>query len=170
MEKILACLALAAAASLSVAARAADAERLADVAKRSTDVMPFDIKTTTHIFTKTESGGIQRVVTKNNGDAAQVELVRKHLHKIQEQFLNGDFSGPLHIHGQDMPGLAQLKAAKPGQIKMTYMDVPAGAQVSYSTQVPELVAALHAWFDAQLTDHGNDAMAGHHHHSADRAN
>jgi hypothetical protein len=26
------------------------------------------------------------------------------------------------------------------------------------------VAALHQWFDAQLSDHGADAMAGHMHH------
>ena len=170
MKKFFAGLALAATTSLPVTAQAADAERLAGVARRGTDVMPFDIKATTHLFTKTDRGGVQRVVTRNSSDAVQVELVRKHLHAIQAQFLKGDFSGPSHIHGQDMPGLAQLNAAKAGEIKMTYRDVPAGAQVTYSTQLPELVAALHAWFDAQLADHGSDAMAGHHHPGAHRAN
>ena len=27
-----------------------------------------------------------------------------------------------------------------------------------------LVAALHQWFDAQLSDHGKDAVQGHAHH------
>jgi hypothetical protein len=29
-----------------------------------------------------------------------------------------------------------------------------------------LVGALHKWFDAQLSDHGADAMEGHHHDHA----
>ena len=40
----------------SVAAQAADAQRHADVASRGADVMPFDLKATTHVFTKTAEG------------------------------------------------------------------------------------------------------------------
>jgi hypothetical protein len=163
MMQFVSYLTLVAAVCLPFATQAADPQRIAAVAKRGADVMPFDLKATTHVFTKTDTGGVQSVVAKDPGDRAQVDLVRKHLKEIQEQFLKGDFSGPSHIHGREMPGLAQLQSAKPGQIKMAYMDVPGGAQVTYSTSEPELVAALHSWFDAQLSDHGADAMAGHHH-------
>lgn len=161
--KFVSYLTLVAAVCLPFATQAADPQRIAEVAKRGADVMPFDLKATTHVFTKTDTGGVQSVVAKDPDDRAQVDLVRKHLKEIQEQFLKGDFSGPSHIHGGEMPGLAQLQSAKPGQIKMAYMDVPGGAQVTYSTSEPELVAALYSWFDAQLSDHGADAMAGHHH-------
>ena len=40
----------------------------------------------------------------------------------------------------------------------------AGAELTYRTADPKLVAALHKWFNAQLSDHGADAMAGHQHH------
>jgi hypothetical protein len=126
--------------------------------------MPFSLKATTHIFTKTADGGIQRVVAKRAADAEQIELVRKHLRDIQAQFLKGNFSGPTHIHGAEMPGLAELEAAKPGQIAIDYRDVDAGAQLSYRTTDARLALALHRWFDAQLSDHGDDAMAGHLHH------
>lgn len=142
----------------------ADSQRQADVARLGADVMPFSLKATTHIFTKSAEGGTQRVVTKNAADGRQVQLVRDHLRDIQSQFLKGDFSGPAHIHGQDMPGLAELKAAKPGQIAIDYKDVDGGAELSYRSADAKLVAALHTWFDAQLSDHGADAMAGHHHH------
>ena len=33
-----------------------------------------------------------------------------------------------------MPGLAELEAAKPGQIAIDYRDVDTGAQLSYRTQ------------------------------------
>ena len=156
--------ALAVLVSLPLMAHAADAQRQAEVAKLGAAVMPFSLSATTHIFTKTPEGGTQRVVARTAADAQQVKLVREHLHDIQTQFLKGDFSGPTHVHGADMPGLAALKAAKAGQIAIDYKDVSAGAELTYRTADPKLLAALHQWFDAQLSDHGADAMAGHMHH------
>jgi hypothetical protein len=158
------CAAIAALLVLPFMACAAETPRQAEVARLGPDVMPFSLKATTHVFTKTAEGGNQRVVAKNAADAQQIKLVRQHLHEIQAEFLGGDFSGPAHIHGQDMPGLAELKAAKPGQIAIDYKDVPSGAELTYRTRDARLVSALHAWFDAQLSDHGADAMAGHHDH------
>lgn len=148
---------------LPLCSHAADPARQAEVARRGADVMPFSLKATTHIFTKTADGGVQRVVARNAGDKRQVELVRAHLREIQGQFLKGDFSGPSHIHGGQMPGLSQLQAAKPGQIAIDYREVDGGAELAYRTADPQLVSSLHAWIDAQLSDHGPDAMAGRHH-------
>jgi hypothetical protein len=144
----------------------ADAQRQAEVSGRGKDVMPFSLAATTHIFTKTAVGGVQQVVAKKSADVQQVNLARTHLREIREQFLKGDFSGPSHIHGQDMPGLADLNAAKPGQIAIDYKDVKGGGQLTYKTQDANLAAALHKWFDAQLSDHGKDAIEGHDHHGA----
>lgn len=144
-------------------AGAADATRQADVARRGPDVMPFSLAATKHVFTKTVDGGRQRVVARKAGDAAQVRLVRQHLREIESQFREGDFSGPAHIHGTDMPGLAQLQAAPRGAIAISYRDVPGGAELAYRTADPALVAAVHDWFDAQVSDHGRDAQAGHPH-------
>jgi hypothetical protein len=138
-----------------------EAQRQADVARRGKDVMPFDLAATTHVFTKTAQGGVQQVVVKDINDVTQVSLTRQHLREIRDQFLKGDFSGPARIHGQEMPGLAELKAARPGEIDIAYADLKNGAELSYSTANAKLVAALHQWFDAQLADHGKDAMAGH---------
>lgn len=145
-------------------AAAADAQRQNEVAKLGADVMPFSLKATTHIFTKTADGGVQRVVAKSPSDAQQVKLVREHLRDIQTRFLKGDFSGPTHIHGAEMPGLADLKAAKSNQVAIDYKEVDTGAELTYRTSNAKIVAALHRWFDAQLSDHGADAMAGHMHH------
>lgn len=167
MKKHILCVALFAISSLPLAALSADAQRQAEVAKLGAEVMPFNIKATTHIFTKSADGGTQRVVAKDPSDAVQTRLVREHLRDIQTQFRRGDFSGPAQIHGTDMPGLAQFKAAKPGQITIAYQEVEGGAELTYRTANAKLVTALHAWFDAQLSDHGADAMAGHQHHHVD---
>jgi hypothetical protein len=145
-------------------AAAADTERQADVAKRGADVMPFSLKATTHIFTKTSDGGTQRVIAKDTSDARQIQMVREHLRHIQAEFQQGAFAGPSHVHGVEMPGLAELKAAKPGAIAIVYRDVTSGAELLYKTADGGLVSALHTWFDAQVSDHGDDAMAGHMHH------
>jgi hypothetical protein len=145
------------------AAFSADTQRQAEVAQRGAEVMPFDLKATTHFFSKTANGGIQRVVAKDPSDTAQIGMVRAHLHDIHSRFLHGDFSGPSQIHGDDMPGLAQLKSAKPGEISIAYADVKEGAELTFRTANPKLVEALHAWIDAQLSDHGADAMEGHQH-------
>lgn len=141
----------------------ADSQRQAQVSELGKDVMPFSLSATVHIFSTTAQGSIQRVKVKKSGDKVQVRKIRQHLQEIREQFLKGDFSGPTHIHGQKMPGLAELQAAKPGAISIEYKDVAGGAELRYRTMKPSLVAALHKWFDAQLSDHGKDAVEGHDH-------
>jgi len=164
LKKTLTVLTCAAAAVLSAPAGAAGAQRQAEIAKRGPDVMPFSLKATQHVFTKTPEGGVQKVIARNTADNEQVKLVRGHLRDIQTQFLKGDFSGPTHIHGAEMPGLADLKAANPGQIAIDYKEVAGGAELTYRTGDAKLATALHNWFDAQVSDHGADAMAGHMHH------
>ena len=139
----------------------ANQKRQVEVSQRGKDVMPFTLAATRHIFTKDAEGGVQQVAAKKSSDTGQIKLVRQHLKEIREQFLKGDFSGPSHIHGQDMPGLADLKVAQPGQINIAYKDVKGGAKLTYKTSDISLVAALHKWFDAQLSDHGKDAAEGH---------
>ncbi len=142
-----------------------------EVAQHGADVMPFSLAATTHIFTKTADGGVQRVVTKHP-DPKQVALIRRHLATIARRFSAGDFGAPEQIHGNDMPGLAVLRTAHPGELKIDYHDVRDGGEIVYRSERPRLVDALHDWFDAQLSDHGHDAMAGHdsgamRHHPAD---
>jgi hypothetical protein len=141
----------------------ADSQRQAQVSERGGDVMPFSLSATTHFFARSVQGGVQQVVAKKPDDTSQVKLVRLHLQSIREQFLRNDYAGPSHIHGKDMPGLAELTAATPGQIDITYKEIAGGASLTYATANGALVAALHQWFEAQLSDHGGDAKSGHAH-------
>jgi hypothetical protein len=152
-----------AAQACAAPAHAADSKRQAEVAQRGAQVMPFELAATSHVFTKTPDGLIQRVVARKGADAAQIGLVRSHLREIRQQFLRGDYAGPAHIHGADMPGLQALQAAQPGRIAIDYRDVPKGAELRFRTADPQLAKALHEWADAQLSDHGADAHEGHHH-------
>ena len=138
-------------------------ERLNEVTRRGMHVMPFDLKQTQHIFKKTETGGVQQVIAKDPGNSKQIELIRQHLTKISGEFSHGDFSDPEKIHGKEMPGLAALRTAKPGQLHVQYKEISNGAEINYSSEDEALITAIHQWFNAQLADHGPDAMPGMNH-------
>jgi hypothetical protein len=122
-------------------------------------VMPFDLDATLHVFIKTPDGGEQVVIARDPTETTQVELVRRHLHALSIEFSLGRFDDPIAIHGPDMPGVDVLRAST-GSMAIVYFDVPAGSLITYRTSDPEVVAAIHAWFDAQVADHGLDAVEG----------
>ena len=127
--------------------------------ERAANVMPFDLDTTTHTFTKTERGGVQTVVANDNSDTHNIDLIRSHLAEEAGAFQRGDYSDPARIHGMNMPGVEELEADAT-RVDLSYEDIEAGGRVTYSTSDPELVEALHAWFDRQNTDHAMPGMGG----------
>ena len=134
---------------------AGDTPRQTQVERNSERVMPFSMDATMHHFEPTADGGVQTVVA-HDGDAKQVALVRSHLRKEAAAFARGDFNDPASIHGGEMPGLRTLHAGAK-RIGVRYAEVPNGAKIVYSTKDPKLVAAIHTWFTAQVSDHGAHA-------------
>ena len=142
----------------------ASEQRLDEVVQRGSHVMPFNLEQTTHVFSKTAKGGVQQVIVKDPANVEQIKLIREHLTKISHEFQQGDFSNPAKIHGDSMPGLDELRKAKPNQIDIVYKELPNGAEIDYSTDIPIFINAIHQWFDAQLSDHARHAVSGHSNH------
>jgi len=142
----------------------ASERRLDEVVQRGSHVMPFVLEQTTHVFSKTATGGVQQVIVKDPVNAEQIKLIRDHLTKISHEFQQGDFSNPAKIHGDTMPGFDELRKTKPNQIDIAYKELPDGAEINYSTESPFLINAIHQWFDAQLSDHARHAISGHSNH------
>lgn len=133
-----------------------DENRQRDVASRGANVMPFDLDATTHRFVKRRFGGLQVVVADRPGDRREVGLIREHLREEARAFARGDFDDPATIHGSAMPGLTTLRQSA-GKLAIDVVDRPDGAQLVFRTKEIEVRDALHAWFDAQLSDHGEHA-------------
>jgi hypothetical protein len=151
----IAILAAALAVSSSSPVWAAETPRQLQVERNSERVMPFRMDTATHSFVATPTGGVQ-TVTVRNGERQQILLVRSHLRKEARAFARGDFTDPAAIHGPTMPGLQALHdGAK--RLSVHYSELRGGAAITYTTSDPALVAALHAWFKAQASDHGAHA-------------
>jgi hypothetical protein len=121
-------------------------------------VMPFDLAKTTHIFRMTEFGGVQQVIAKDATATDQVALIQQHLRHEAEAYRRGDYSDAAALHGADMPGLKELQAGA-AQMKVSYADLPAGAEIQFETTELHLLTAIHRWFGAQLSEHGADATS-----------
>lgn len=119
-------------------------------------VMPFDVSKTVHIFKMTESGGVQRVIAKDANASDQIALIQQHLRHEAAKFQHGDYEDPATLHGANMPGLKELQAGA-SRIKVSYSELPNGAQITFETTDLHLLTALHRWFGAQLSEHGADA-------------
>ena len=130
------------------------AGRAGPVAEHAAEVMPFDLDRASHVFAPTAIGLVETVTTDAPVDPEQVARIRGHLAAEATRFNAGDFSDPAHIHGDDMPGLAVLRAAA-GRLTVGYADIPAGARLTYTGTTPDVVEALHRFGEAQSMDHGH---------------
>jgi len=139
-------------------------KRLDEVAEKGRLVMPFNLEQTLHVFSKSEYGGVQQVIVKDESDKAQIALIQDHLDKIYNDFKNRDFSDPEKIHGADMPGLKVLKNAAYDEITLQFRILPNGAEIVYTAKKPVLIDAIHQWFDAQLSDHARHSTMHRLHH------
>lgn len=133
----------------------ASPERLAEVAERSGPVMGFDLDRTLHSFIPADNGGVL-TVTSRDADAAQVALVRSHLEYQANAFKRGDWANPVQIHGSEMPGLSDLMAAG-NHLGIDYRPMENGGRITFVSTDGNVTAALHRWFEAQNSDHGEHA-------------
>jgi hypothetical protein len=146
-----------------------DTQPVKEVARLTQQAVPYNLEHIRQTFTKTVHGGVQHVVVKSADDQADIKLIQAHLRKLAEQFQKGDFSVTEHIHGENTPGLRQLKMANPNDIKFAYKALENGAQIHYTSEYPQYVTALHEWFEAQAREHGNDLLPDHSQHHASQA-
>lgn len=134
------------------------ADHQAQVHDHGSMVMPFDLNKTLHSFVKTPTGGVESVVARTKTESRQAVLIRHHLQMLADDVAQGRFTDPAAIHGANMPGIKTL-SAHPDRFTVAYTNIPQGGRLTFTSADRGVVAALHAWFDAQLTDHGSDATS-----------
>lgn len=127
-------------------------------AEREKEVMPFSLGATLHTFQDTATGGVQRVTANDPNDTENIALIRLHLMEEAARFARGDFADPSYLHGEEMAGLSELeRAGEANQLTVSYSDIENGGEIVYSSKEADVIIALHLWFQAQVTDHGDHA-------------
>lgn len=118
--------------------------------------MPFDLELAHFTLDANDQGGIMTISTDSEFRADEIQRVREYLREVQQEFRAGNFEDPETIQGADTPGLAKL-AAGAEDLQIAYVDLPDGGRLILRSDRPDLVDAVHRWFDAMLVDFGDRA-------------
>jgi len=140
------------------AAHHASDSTFVQVQSRGRVAMGVDQYTSTHCFDALETGG-RIELQRNVDDPAGVATIRAHLQEIVRAFRTGDFSTPLFVHAQEVPG-TMVMAARRAHIRYTYRDLPRGGEIVIETRDPAALRAIHEFMMFQRSDHRAGGHAG----------
>ncbi len=124
-------------------------------------VMGVDQSASTHHFDSLPDGG--RIELQANGDdTVALRAIRRHLRGIARAFAAGDFSSPMLVHAEKVPGTGVM-AERRASLRYTYNDVPRGGAVRIRTRDPQALAAVHEFLAFQRKEHraSGTTMPGH---------
>ncbi len=113
-------------------------------------VISFAVGPVLESFAPTVDGGVEEVVTFDQGHSA-VKRLRAQIRRKSHEFARGRFVDPTNAHGDLVPGLRELRGQW-SAIHVSYEDIPRGARVRYTTNNEMMVEALHQWFVARVVD------------------
>jgi len=120
-----------------------------DVDAKGDKVMGFPHDKTTHHFLLYKTGGAIEVVAKDNENR---DKIRMHLRHISHMFAAGDFSAPMLIHGNEVPGKNVMTERK-AQIAYQFEELPMGGRVKIVTSDKKALAAVHEFLRFQISEH-----------------
>jgi hypothetical protein len=118
---------------------------------RGRETMGVEQTTSTHRFEALPDGG-RIVLVRNTDDSAGTATIRAHLHDMRTAFGAGDFSMPMSIHMQTVPG-ASVMAARHALITYTASDLPNGGQLRITTTDSAALDAIHQFLAFQRREH-----------------
>jgi hypothetical protein len=123
-----------------------------DVDKKGDKVMGFSHEKTTHHFRLSADGGSIEVEVKDAADTANRDKIRQHLGHIAHMFAGGDFTAPMLIHSQKVPG-TDVMTQKKSAIGYKFEELAKGGMVRISTKDKQALKAVHEFLRFQISDH-----------------
>jgi hypothetical protein len=131
----------------------------AQVDSRGDAVMGFDHDKTTHGFRLTPRGGVIEVIANDRKDVESRDAIRAHLAHIAKMFAEGDFDAPMLIHGQEPPGVEEMKRDR-DKIQWEYVETEHGGRVVATTEDAKAREAIHEFLRFQIAEHRTGDSAG----------
>lgn len=122
------------------------------LAARGHRLMGFDQAKTQHRFELFLDGGGIDVRARDASDRESMAEVRMHLDHLPTMFGAGDFSTPMGVHDQVVPGTKEMAALR-DRIRYRYSETPLGGRVDIIATDPVAIAAIHQFLRFQIEDH-----------------
>lgn len=123
-----------------------------DVDQKGDKVMGFPHDKTTHHFRLFADGGAVEVEANDATDTVNRDKIRQHLGHIAHMFAGGDFSAPMLIHSQKVPGADVMKLRK-AELDYRFEELASGGRVRITTKDKKALAAVHEFLRFQISDH-----------------
>ena len=153
------------AAAIAAARGASNDSAFRDVQTRGAGVMGVDQYTSAHVFESLPDGGRIILERPSGDDTAGIRTIRAHMRDIAGQFRRGDFSAPLLVHAQTVPGTREM-ARLAAVIEYASADRPRGAELRLTTRDPAALKAIHEFLAFQRADHRAAGHEGHEGHGS----
>lgn len=122
------------------------------VLQRGDEVMGFSHEKTTHHFRLYADGGAIEAEANDAQDTASRDQIRSHFEHIATMFAAGNFSAPMLIHAQNLPGAETMKRLRDA-IQYKLESTETGARIRITTKNPEALRAIHEFLRFQISDH-----------------
>ena len=123
----------------------------AAVQRRGATVMGVDQSTSRHVFETLADGG-RIVLMRDPKDTAGAAQIRAHLREIASQFAKGDFTNPMLVHDQAVPG-TKVMAERRSRIRYTMRERVGGGEVRITTADAAARKAIRDFLSFQRSDH-----------------
>jgi hypothetical protein len=115
-------------------------------------VMGFSHDKTTHHFELNFDGGLIDVRANDSKDTETRDQIRSHFHHIAQMFAAGNFSAPMLVHGENVPGTATMAQLK-DQLHWDLQETARGARLTVTADNQPALDAVHQFLRFQIKDH-----------------
>ena len=106
----------------------------------------------THNFRPTPVGGEIVITALDATDTVTLEQIKNHTLAIQIDFSRGNFTKPLFIHAEEVPG-TKVMTEKKDLIKYSIQYLENGTMLILDTRDDEVTNAIHQFMNYQASQH-----------------
>ena len=116
--------------------------------ERGNVAMGFNQTKIHHHFMSTTTGGEIMIMSENMSDLQTINEIKSHVKDIQYEFSQGNFTKPLYIHDQIVPG-TDIMTAKKNLINYSIKDIDGGSVLILTTNDTQLLNAIQQFMNFQ---------------------
>jgi len=120
--------------------------------ERGNVAMGFNQTKIHHHFMSTTTGGEIMIMSENMSDLQTINEIKSHVKDIQYEFSQGNFTKPLYIHDQIVPG-TDIMTAKKNLINYSIKDIDGGSVLILTTNDTQLLNAIQQFMNFQSSQH-----------------